>query len=31
VPRPATVVDPPVGNYGAGQARPRPIRDEPQA
>jgi hypothetical protein len=35
-PRPATVVDPPVGNYGAGQVRPRPIRprpirDEPQA
>lgn len=31
VPRPATVVDPPVGNYGPAQVRPRPIRDEPQA
>lgn len=32
VPRPATVVDPPVaGNYGAGQVRPRPIQDRPQA
>jgi hypothetical protein len=43
VPRPATVVDPPVGNYGPGQPRtpgegpmtdpprPRPVRDNPQA
>lgn len=50
VPRPVTVVNPPMfnapsntigghpvhpggslGNFGAGQARPRPIRDEPQA
>lgn len=32
VPRPAEIVDPPVfGNHGAGQPRPRPIRDEPQA
>lgn len=41
VPRPAAVVDPPSrfetaaeivgGNYGPGQARPRPIKDWPQA
>lgn len=32
VPRPASVLDPPVaGNYGVGQHRPRPIRDNPQA
>lgn len=31
VPRPATVLDPPAGNFGVGQARLRPIRDNPQA
>jgi hypothetical protein len=32
VPRPQEVVDPPLlGNFGPGQVRPRPIRDEPQA
>lgn len=32
VPRPTEIVDPPqFGNHGAGQPRPRPIRDEPQA
>lgn len=29
--RPAEIVDPPTfGNYGAGQIRPRPIKDNPQ-
>jgi hypothetical protein len=32
VPRPATIVDPPMlGNHGVGQPRPRPIKDNPQA
>jgi hypothetical protein len=34
VPRPQTVVDPPLvsgGNYGPGQPAARPVRDEPQA
>lgn len=32
IPRPQTITEPPKlsGNYGAGQSRPRPIKDNPQ-